>query len=81
MNTSKASLRNSAPALLTFFVLGLLLYGIGYWLIFRLERATPLMMSIGCAAIVTCLIHRRPISCLGLSWASSRDQWASFLIP
>jgi membrane protease YdiL (CAAX protease family) len=81
MNTSKASLRNSAPALLTFFVLGLLFYSIGYWLIFRLERATPLMMSIGLAAIATGLIHRRPISSLGLSWASNRDQWASFLIP
>ena len=81
MNTPQAKARNSVPALLTFLVLGLVFYGIGYWLIFRLERATPLMMSIGLAAIATCLIHRRPISSLGLSWPSSRYQWASFLIP
>ena len=81
MNTRKATFENSIPVLLTFFVLGLLFYGIGYWLIFRLERASPLMISVGLATIATCLIHRRKISSLGLSWANSRDQWASFLIP
>ena len=78
---NKASIWRSVPILLTFFILAALFYCIGYWLIFRLERATPLMMSVGLAAIATCLIYQRPLSSLGLSWGSNRWQWVSFVIP
>ncbi|MFT5571854.1 MAG: membrane protease YdiL (CAAX protease family) [Cryomorphaceae bacterium] len=81
MINQKGKLRASAPILLTFFILAVVFYWLGYWLIFRLERATPLMMSVGLAAVVSCLIHGRPLASLGLLWGKSRFQWASFLIP
>jgi len=81
MTTKHTSIRDTTLALLTFGALAVAFYLIGYWLIFRLERATPLMMSIGLAAVTTCLIHRRSISSLGLVWANNTDLWASFLIP
>ena len=44
--------------LTVFFLLLVGLYGVGYWLIFRLGSATPLMLSVGAAAIITCLVRR-----------------------
>jgi membrane protease YdiL (CAAX protease family) len=81
MINQKGKLRASAPILLTFLVLAVVFYGLGYWLIFRLERATPLMMSVGLAAVASCLIHGRPLASLGLKWGDNRYQWASLLIP
>ena len=78
---TKAHIRESLPLLITFLVLAIAFYGLGYWLIFRLGRATPLMMSVGVAAIVTLLIYRRPLASLGLAWGDSRYQWASYCIP
>jgi len=57
------------------------LYVVGYWLIFRMERSSPLMMSVGVAAILTCVIRNRDISALGWEWGNWRHQWMSYLIP
>ena len=75
--------RQRAPILplVTFLILSVVFYCVGYWLIFRLERASPLMMSVGVAAIATCLLHRRKLSSLGFSWGANRYHWISFLIP
>jgi membrane protease YdiL (CAAX protease family) len=81
MNSTQRDLSTSAPVLATFVILAIAFYAIGYWLIFRLERATPLMVSVGLAAVISCLLHRRPLSSLGLLWGESRYQWASFFIP
>ena len=54
---------------------------VGHWLIFRLESATPLMMSVGLAAIVTCLVRRRDLSSLGWAWGAWRYQWLSYALP
>jgi membrane protease YdiL (CAAX protease family) len=81
MNISKDRFRASVPSLTTFLFLTVIFYCVGYWLIFRLERASPLMMSVGLAAIVTCFLHGRRISSFGLLWGNSRYQWMSFLVP
>lgn len=71
------AIRNTA----LFLGLLVLCYGIGYWLIFRLERASPLMLSVAVAAIITCLLIRRPIASLGWNWGTWRDNWISYLLP
>ena len=81
MNISKDRFRASLPTLITFLTLTIAFYCIGYWLIFRLERASPLMMSVGLAAMVTCFLHGRRLSSLGLLWGNSRYQWISFFVP
>ena len=54
---------------------------LGYWLIFRLGRATPLMLSVGAATIVTYLIRKRDLASLGWTWGSWKYQWMSYIIP
>lgn len=56
-------------------------YFIAVWLIFRLGSATPLMLSVGLAAIVTCLATRTPLASLGWHWGSWGTQWLSYLLP
>ena len=76
-NRPRASIR----PLIIFLFLTIVFYCVGYWLIFRLERASPLMMSVGLAAVVTCFLFKRPLSSLGLKWGDNRYQWISFLVP
>ncbi|WP_321390851.1 CPBP family intramembrane glutamic endopeptidase [Emcibacter sp.] len=64
-----------------FITLSVLFYLVGYWLIFRLQKATPLMMSVGFAAIVTCWICNIKISDLGWKWFRHKEQILSYLIP
>lgn len=71
--------RDSFITLFLFFTLSIALYFLGYWLIFRMGKATPLMLSVGVAAILTCLIRKRPLSTLG--WGNLKYAWASYLIP
>ncbi len=71
------ALRNTA----IFLFLVVIGYGIGYWLIFRLERATPLMLSVGVAAIITCLLIKRPIDSLGWQWGKWKDNWINYFLP
>jgi membrane protease YdiL (CAAX protease family) len=44
-------------------------------------KATPLMLSVGVAAILTCLIRKRSLSSLGWGWGSWKYAWMSYLIP
>lgn len=48
-----------------FLTLTAALYTVGVWLIFRLSSATPLMLSVGLAAILTCLMTRTSLRGLG----------------
>ena len=73
--------RESAITLTVFMALLVGFSAVGYWLIFRLESATPLMMSVGLAAIVTCLIRRRDLTSLGWGWGAWRYQWLSYALP
>ena len=73
--------QNSLITLSLFFVLTILFYFIGYWLIYRTGKATPLMLSVGVAAILTCLIRKRSLSTLGWEWGSWKYAWMSYLIP
>ncbi|NVJ71441.1 MAG: CPBP family intramembrane metalloprotease [Alphaproteobacteria bacterium] len=64
-----------------FIALSVLFYLIGYWLIFRLQKATPLMMSVGFAAVVTCWICNIKLSDLGWKWFRHKEQLLSYFIP
>lgn len=67
--------------IITFLILTVAFYILGYWLIYRMGRATPLMLSVGAATIATCLIRRKSLATLGWSWGSWNVQWQSYLIP
>jgi membrane protease YdiL (CAAX protease family) len=54
---------------------------VGYWLIFRLGRATPIMMAVGVATILTCLVRKRKLASLGWHWGAWKYQWVSYLLP
>lgn len=73
--------RDTALTLFTFFSLVIAFYILGYWLIFRMGQATPLMMSVGLATIVTCVIRKRSLASLGWQWGEWKFQWMSYLIP
>lgn len=73
--------RDSAISLLVFFALLIVCTAVGYWLIFRLGRATPIMLAVGVAAILTCLIRKRSLANLGWTWGSWKYQWMSYLLP
>ena len=64
-----------------FLVLTVVLYTVGVWLIFRLGSATPLMLSVGLAAILTCLITRTNLRGLGWHWGSWKFQGLSYFLP
>lgn len=73
--------RDSAVTLFTFFALVIAFYFLGFWLIFRMGQATPLMMSVGLATIVTCVIRKRSLANLGWQWGEWKYQWMSYLLP
>ncbi len=76
--------KNSQDAvwtLVTFFVFLVAFYLLGYWLIFRMAQATPLMLSVGMAAVATCLVRGRPLADLGWRWGEWSHQWTSYLLP
>jgi len=78
------TLKNSKDTILTlatFLVLLVVFYGLGYWLIYRMGQATPLMLSVGAATLVTCFVRKRKLSTLGWQWGEWKYQWASYLIP
>ena len=77
---SKVS-QSPAATISIFLVLTSSLYAIGIWLVFRLGSATPLMLSVGLSAILTCLITRKSLRSLGWSWGSWKYQWFSYLVP
>lgn len=66
---------------MVFFVLLIACTAVGYWLIFRLGRATPIMLAVGVATILTCLIRKRNLATLGWGWGSWKYQWMSYLLP
>lgn len=73
--------RDTALTLFTFFSFVVAFYILGYWLIFRMGQATPLMLSVGLATIVTCVIRKRSLASLGWQWGEWKFQWMSYLIP
>lgn len=74
--------RQDSAITLAIFLLSLVGFSAaGYWLIFRLESAIPLMMSVGIAAIVTCLIRQRDLASLGWGWGAWKYNWLSYTLP
>ena len=73
--------KDSLITLTLFLILTIVFYIIGYWLIYRMGKATPLMLSVGVAAILTCLIRKRSLSTLGWGWGNWKYAWMSYLIP
>ncbi len=67
--------------IIIFLALVSVFYLVGFWLIFRLASATPLMLSVGLAAIVTCLLTNRKLDTLGWRWPGWKHQWSNYLIP
>ncbi|MEP5568677.1 MAG: type II CAAX endopeptidase family protein [Halioglobus sp.] len=64
-----------------FLLLTAVLYAAGYWLIYRTASATPLMLSVGLATILTCLITRTSLRELGWEWCGWRVSRLSYTIP
>lgn len=77
------SSKRQSPVLIigVFIALTVALYPIGFWLIFRLSSATPLMLTVGLAAIITCLITRTSLRGLGWHWGSWKLEGLSYLLP
>lgn len=73
--------RDSAITLMVFFALLVVCTAAGYWLIFRVGRATPIMLSVGIATLLTCFIRKRKLATLGWGWGSWKYQWLSYLVP
>ena len=73
--------KDTILTLATFFSLLILFYVLGYWLIYRMGQATPLMLSVGIATLVTCIIRKRNLASLGWRWGAWKYQWMSYLIP
>lgn len=73
--------QNPAMVIGVFLALTIVFYFAGVWLIFRLSSATPLMLSVGLAAIVTCLVSRKELRTLGWHWGSWKIQWLNYLLP
>jgi len=73
--------KDSIITLTLFLMLIVSFYFIGYWLIYRLGRATPLMLSAGAAALLTCVIRKRSIGLMGWHWGEWKYQRLSYLLP
>jgi membrane protease YdiL (CAAX protease family) len=73
--------KDSLITLTLFFILTIALYFLGYWLIYRMAKSTPLMLSVGVAAILTCLIRKRRLKTLGWNWRGWKYAWMSYLVP
>ena len=77
MNTT----RDTCITIATFLALVTGFYVIGFWLIFRMGQATPLMLSVGFATVLTCIVRKKSLTELGWKWGSWKVQWQSYLIP
>jgi membrane protease YdiL (CAAX protease family) len=73
--------RNSVISLLVFLALLTICTAVGYWLLFRLGRATPIMLAVGAATILTCLARKQNLTTLGWGWGDWKHQWLSYLLP
>ena len=73
--------RESAITLAVFLILLVACTAGGYWLLFRLGRATPVMLSVGVATILTCLVRKKDLASLGWAWGNWKYQWLSYLLP
>ncbi|WP_323373313.1 CPBP family intramembrane glutamic endopeptidase [Marinicella marina] len=73
--------KDSLLTLSIFAIFTVLLYFVGFWLIYRTGKATPLMLSVGLAALLTVLIRSRNLNSLGWAWGHSKHQWMSYFIP
>lgn len=73
--------RDSALAIAAYIVFLIACTAVGYWLIFRLGRATPVMLAVGVATVLTCIVTRRDLAALGWAWGSWKYQWVSYLLP
>jgi membrane protease YdiL (CAAX protease family) len=54
---------------------------VGYWLIFRTGQATPLMLSVGLATVLTCIVRKKKLASLGWEWGQWKYNWMGYLIP
>ncbi|MCR9185042.1 MAG: CPBP family intramembrane metalloprotease [Halieaceae bacterium] len=80
--TGDAKTENSPALVISIFLaLTMLFYFAGAWLIFRLSSATPLMLSVGLAAVVTCLLTRKELRTLGWRWGGGKIQWLNYILP
>lgn len=66
---------------LVFLGLVACLYPLGVWLLIRLQSASPLMLTVGLAAIGACLMCGRSLGSLGWHWGGWKYHSASYLIP
>jgi membrane protease YdiL (CAAX protease family) len=83
VNGRQATSRDSVRAIACFLALVLLLSWSFEFATVLLHGAwiTAAMWSVGVAAILTCLLRRRPLSTLGFGWGSWRYIWIGYLIP
>ncbi|WP_211664934.1 hypothetical protein [Litorilituus lipolyticus] len=58
----------------TFLIFVICFYVLGFWLIFRMGQATPLMLSVGAATILTCVVRKKSLIDLGWRWGSWKIQ-------
>lgn len=83
--TDRSANRSTSPRAVTtigvFVTLTASLYPVGMWLVYRLGSATPLMLSVGAATVLTCLVTNKGLGSLGWSWGRWQDQWISYLLP
>ncbi|MBE1299298.1 MAG: CPBP family intramembrane metalloprotease [Alteromonadaceae bacterium] len=76
-----SKIKNAYLTIAVFIALVTVFYLLGYWMIFRMGQATPLMLSVGAATLVTCLVRKKHINELGWTWGSWKIQQQSYLIP
>jgi len=75
------SLQQPGRVIIVFLTLVSLLYVAGFWLIFRLSSATPLMLTVGISAVLTCLLMGKKLATLGFNWPKRNFLWAGYLLP
>jgi len=73
--------RDTTVTILVFIALAAVFYVAGYWLIYRLGKASPLMLSVGAAALVTMIVRKRDMASLGWQWGRWKYQWMSYALP
>ena len=64
-----------------FLALTAALYPLGIWLIYRMSSATPLMLTVGLAAILTCLVTGTRLRDLGWHWGPWKYIRLSYFLP
>lgn len=73
--------KESILTLTTFLVMVVAFYFVGYWLIYRMGQATPLMLSVGAATLVTCYLRKRSVAELGWQWCNWYDVRINYVLP